>query len=314
MLISKLKNRELGRNLATSVESLYTNHSKRMNRIDERYNSNHIHVSSMIQDLYCPLKQLYAQETAVEAKLERLDLGLQYIWGIGKTLEGINQELTIENLGPDRIVGKYTCLCGKHSYTGIMLPEDSTPTCRSCNTKINRYQELRLQLGLLNGSPDMIACYDNGKFTVTEYKSIKRDSFSCLTQPEQKHAFQALVYVEMLKILTSRNPDIFDHLGIPNSCLNYDSAVVVYTCKDYLGSYTSPVKVFEVSVDKFSTHDSLAYGKLLKAIYQYIDADKLEDLLPDGGLCGDFSDTSLADVYNNCEFFEHCKVRKCKTP
>jgi hypothetical protein len=232
---------------------------------------------------------------------------MYYIWEIGKTLEDYNQKLTISALGRENIVGHFTCLCGTHSYSGSMLPDADTPTCSKCGTKVDRYSELKLSIGALVGSPDMLANYTGYGYNVTEYKSIKVDSFKELTAPDPHHETQALTYVAMLNHLVRTKPESLDNLGLDAADLDLDSAVIIYSAKDYLG-YALPIKVFET---KWSTLNQHKKQQILDIINTYGNLESSDDAINLQGICYDESGTVVNQkCYETCPLASICKQHK----
>lgn len=105
---------------------------------------------------------------------------------------------------PDKAFGTWSCLCGE-TETGLMIAKDiPEETCRNCNTKPSRYNELVLrdEEFMITGSPDVTLYMDEyGFYYPIEIKSINGEDWKTIARPIPSHVLQVTFYWYLLRKL-----------------------------------------------------------------------------------------------------------------
>lgn len=197
-------------------------------RVPERsragtYNG-YVHVSSLSYD-FCARQYAIAHKEQLSL-YESLTGGHKVTFRIGRAVESHIRESFIAHYGEDKIYAKWICVCGNKYYEGL----GSNPQC-SCGEVVNIFNEPDLSddVSGVSGHPDLVFLRA-GKLRVLEIKSIKKDAWDELEEPQPAHKLQAGIYPHLLSKRTKFNvsPEV----------------VFIYCTKDF--KFGSPYKEFHL--------------------------------------------------------------------
>ena len=239
-----------------------------------RGGAGYIHGSSLIG--LCP-RRYALMIRGGGAKQEQVRSADRLCWAIGRAVEHHIREQFISAVG-EIVLGKWVCYCGKLQREGL---QDLSFKCESCGGSAKNYREL----GVFDhdyrivGSPDLPYLRpDIGKVRVVEIKSINKNAFEKLTNPNMDHVYQALIYRRLFK----KNDISVD-----------DSVTVLYGSKDY-SFRGSPY--LEFTIKETEQHRTVLDGMWQKAaeVRDFLKAEEGDEkpkLPPRLAVCASSTDT-----------------------
>jgi len=205
-----------------------------------RVSDGYVHVSSLLN--FCPRKWRLVQMS--NAELSNFPKSADRVmWMIGRAAEHHVRTSIMKSLDWGGIYGRWSCVCGKHSYEGFCK---STATCNSCSDLTRTYGELSVfdeELKVV-GNPDMLLSVEKN-LRVVEIKSMNKREFDSMSAPKPNHVFQAACYHRILSSRFEMSPLV----------------TIFYVCKDY--SFAgSPYQEFSVPADDVRPLVDLAFEQV----------------------------------------------------
>lgn len=187
---------------------------------------------------------------------------------------------------PDKLFGRWVCLCGKTSTRPMIKDVVPNIACTECGKVPDRYHELELFDDdlMVVGSPDVTLYIDELEaYYAVEIKSISPDEWKELARPKPDHVLQVLFYWYLLK-----------KLGY--SVANQVS--ILYANKGYV--FKSPYKEFIVKPEDVIERldDYLEEARALKEARQ-------GGALPRRTLCSSISCTDAKQCHVSVMCFQH---------
>jgi len=275
-----LKSNDFSSSINTSAENTLINaicSGGRTVDVDDRAVSPKVHVSSAIKSEYCFLKHRKNVELGINASKEDLlskfrksvEFSTHLVWSMGRLCEDSIRSSILTSDKGSHVLGKYSCRCGASSYVGDY--DRSHDSCLLCNTKVDKYLELPIEVGAISGSPDIImrlpTYSDSGnsvewKYTVVEIKSQNAKDFDANTPPTLDNKLQVMTYLYLLRYLRDLKKDE-DFYGIPFSEFNLDTAIVLQISKGYRFKSTETLRSTQVSDKDLTDHTRLNTAEVI---------------------------------------------------
>jgi hypothetical protein len=216
------------------------NRASRQLHESERVHADCLHVSSLIGDYLCPRRIWLARHHHLTA-ISRVSPAMKIVWDMGRACEKTVRDLLIAGMGRSRVLGKWSCACGKTSHVG----QGQEIHCSICDTDCAIYGEADLYYSPLKifGHSDFIYLDENRNVNVVEIKSINKSDWLALSEPKHDHVVQVSMYYFMLR----------ESVGQERM---YPGAQIIYVCKDYITRqmpwkcYTVPQRTCEAASEE----------------------------------------------------------------
>ena len=216
----------------------------------------------------CPRQVALLRKTKVDfIHPKRIDSNNRLIWATGRAFEQHIRNQFINAFSREAIIGAFKCKCGAnvhskdfngvYSITGHVV--NVNRTCSHCGTHINQYDELPIILDDYHVilSPDFGYLNRQNKAVVVELKSINKEGFQALVEPEISHVRQVYLYH---LAATLNGADMAPYI------------VIIYASKGWINTAESlPYKQFTVQVtDNHHVYEGnmrmLQVGRVVKHI------------------------------------------------
>ena len=244
-----------------------------------RVSDGYVHVSSLLS--FCPRKWRLVQMSNPD--LSNFPKSADRVmWMIGRAAEHHVRTSIMKSLDWAGIYGRWSCVCGKHSYEGFCK---SNATCNSCNDLTRTYSELSVfdeELKIV-GNPDMLLSVEKN-MRVVEIKSMNKREFDAMSAPKPNHVFQAACYHRILSGRFEMSPLV----------------TVFYVCKDY--SFAgSPYQEFSVPAEDVRSLVDAAFDQV-RQLRDFERSDSLPDRL---SACA----TPMTATAKKCEMCVQCFSR-----
>ncbi len=249
---------------------------------EDRGGSAYVHVSTLISDRWCPRAHLI-QARYQKGQTACVNSQMRIVWALGRTAEKHVRDQFIKMHGRHRVIGVWSCKCGKTEHVGA---GDNNNLCQSCGGGTDNYGELSLTDPDIDktGNPDLIFVASDDGLEVVEIKSIKKDAFEALFNASPDHVLQGRSYVNMLRA------------KLPDRRVN---GRVLYVAKDYVRPGMSPYLEFPIKEDAKSDERLEKLDDSVADMREHQEAGTLPDRLPS-------CDSPLAKKAKGCSACSLC--------
>lgn len=190
-----------------------------------------LHVSDLIYK--CSRKIALSHRYKRPMKGQEIFDSLGLTFAMGNSMHDyIRNKIAIKH--PDKIFGKWSCVCGRTFFTGTKQEALMESACKHCKGEMHSYGEVQVvHEGMgVTGSIDLTLLVNNA-FIITEIKSMARRYWDELIRPQPEHLIQVLLYW---------------HLAKEAGYSIHDKVSIIYAVKDFI--FQNPYKEFVLQPSK----------------------------------------------------------------